>query len=312
MSHQEKYNRNLLVSLLVLVVISLAYIGFSKRDRSVVDTDTFQLADFTTINEVTLARGEQKTTLNFDGIRWNVNGELADRNLIDVLFATLQQAKPVRPVATNVLDSVNQALQSSAVRVSLRSEEHDVLTFFAGGNSRKSEAYFQKEGEREVYVMVIPGYRVYVSGIFELDKQGWKDRHVFQLNWRNFQSLQATFPESAKDDFKVSFIDNFFSIEGMSAIDTTKLNDYLDAVSLLTVDEYVDDQGTRVHLQGTPALLNILVSDIGGNSFTLDVYSTGPISGKVYGLINQSQLAYFDRKRLEAILKPRHSFVLIQ
>jgi len=311
-SHQEKYNRNLFVALLVLVVITLVYIGFSKRERSVVDINTFQLSDLTAIDEVTLEQGGHKTTLNFDGVRWNVNGELADRNLIDVLFATLQQAKPVRPVANALLDSVSRALQSSAVKVNLKAEGNNALTFFAGGNPRKSVSYFQKEGEQEVYVMVIPGYRVYVSGIFELDKQGWKDRHVFQLNWRNFKSLQATFPESAKDDFKVSFMDNFFSIESMTAVDTTKLNDYLDAVSLFIADEYLDDQETRDRIQGTTPFLTITVTDIGGKSYTLGLYQTGPVAGKVYGLINQSQLAYFDRKRLEAILKPRHSFVLIQ
>ncbi len=309
MSHQEKYNRNLFISLLVLAVITGVYVGFSKRDRSGVDSKTFKVEDLTTISEVMLERGEQKTTMNFDGVRWNVNGELADRNLIDVLFATLQQAQPVRPVANTLLDSVSRELKSSAVRVTLRSEEKSVLTFLAGGNSRKSESYFQKEGEEAVYVMVIPGYRVYVSGIFELNMEGWKDRHVFQLNWRNFQGLQATFPQSPTDDFKVGFIENYFSIESMSAVDTTKLNDYLDAVSLLTVDEYLDDQETGAQLKGTTAFLTIMVSDIGGNSYTLEVYNTGPISGKVYGLINQSQLAYFDRKQLEGILKPRDSFV---
>ncbi|MBX2946256.1 MAG: DUF4340 domain-containing protein [Cyclobacteriaceae bacterium] len=308
MSHQEKYNRNLLISLLVLVVVTLVYVGFYKRDRSVVDTSAFQLTDFTTINEVTLERGQHKTTLNFDGVRWNVNGELADRNLIDVLFATLQQARPVRPVAQALRDSVNRILEASAVKVSLRSDDQTRLEFLAGGNARKSEAYFKRAGDDAVYVMVIPGYRVYVSGIFELDKSGWKDKRVYQLNWRNFQRLETTFPESPKDDFKVSLIENYFSIENMAAVDTTKLNDYLDAVSLLMVDEYLADNEVYENLINTPPQVKITAYDIGGRSYSLALYQTGPVAGKKYGLVNQSQLAYFDLKKLEAITKTRSSF----
>jgi len=309
-SHQEKYNRKLLLTLLLLVVITLVYALYSNRERSVVDVTLFKPADITAINEVTLERGQEKTTLNFDGVRWNVNGELADRNLIDVLFATLQQAQPVRPVAKAMRDSLSRVLTASAVNVSLRSDGQTQLQFLAGGNTRKSEAYFKRAGDDAVYVMVIPGYRVYVSGIFELDKSGWKDRHVYQLNWRNFQSMEATFPESPKDDFRVSFIDNYFSIENMTAVDTTKLNDYLDAVSLLTVDEYLEDNEAHEKLINTPPQVTITAFDIGGRSYSLALYQTGPAAGKNYGLINQAQLAYFDRKKLEGIIKTRSSFAL--
>ncbi len=43
--------------------------------------------------------------------------------------------------------------------------------------------------------MNIPGYRVYVSGIFELDESGWREKRVFAFNWQNFQKLDAHFPK---------------------------------------------------------------------------------------------------------------------
>lgn len=307
MNHQEKHNRNLILSLVVLVVLTGGYGWYTSREQSVIDEDLFQVTDLTVIDRVSFQQGGKQTTLQFDGTRWNVDGELADRNLVDVLFATLQQARPARPVARMQRDSLSSILKSSGVKVSLQSDQKDQLTFWAGGNSRKSEAYFQRAGDDAVYVMVIPGYRVYVSGIFELDRNGWKDRHVFQLNWRNFQRLEVTFPDS-NNDFKVSLMENYFSIENMVAVDTAKLNDYLDAVSLLMVDEYLEDAETKINLDKTVPQLTIAAYDIGGRAYTLALYGSGPLSGKIYGLINQTQLAYFDRKKLDAITKTRTYF----
>ena len=54
-------------------------------------------------------------TLKYNGSRWKVNDEFnADPIMIDVLFATLQQAEPRRPLAASLKDSV--AEESSAGR----------------------------------------------------------------------------------------------------------------------------------------------------------------------------------------------------
>ncbi|MBX2962343.1 MAG: DUF4340 domain-containing protein [Cyclobacteriaceae bacterium] len=308
MSRQKKYNRNLAISFLVLTIVTISYAYYTSLEKSVVDVRAFNVTDLTTVNEVTMKQGERTTTLAFDGTRWNVDGELADRDLIDVLFATLQQVRPVRPVARNLADSILQVLNATGVQVSLRSEGDLQLSFLAGGNFRKSEAYFKRDGDETIYIVVIPGYRVYVSGIFELDKNGWKDRHVFQLNWRNFQRLETSFPESASNDFNVGFSNSYFTIENMAAVDTTKLNDYLDAVSLLSVDEYLDASLMPEDLKEATPFVQITAFDIGGRSHSLYLYTFGPTPDKVYGLINQNQPAYFDKRKLEAVTKGRLFF----
>lgn len=99
MSGAENRNRNLLISLLVLSVATLGYYWYSQRDRSGVNKALFQIDRLDEVDQVVLTRGSDEVVLKFDGTRWLVNDEIADRNLIDVLFATLQQAQPVRPLA---------------------------------------------------------------------------------------------------------------------------------------------------------------------------------------------------------------------
>lgn len=306
---QEKRNRNLLISLIVLLAITVGYWASTQNKNSSADADLFQVEDLTLIDRVIFEKGGQQFELKFDGIRWKVDEEQADQGLVDVLFATLKQAKPLRPVARTLQDTVQSLLRSEGIKVSLFVETETELTFLAGGNSRKSQSYFQKENDA-VYIMTIPGYRVYTSGIFELDKFGWKDKHVFQLNWRNFKSLESKSSRSSNDDFDVKFIDGYFSIDGMVAVDTTKLNDYLDAVSLLTVDEYAVNQKVTDSLMNLPPDLRIHVSDVAGKEHTLELYFSPAAMGNITGIINSTQLALFNRKRLESILKNRAYFTM--
>jgi hypothetical protein len=228
--------------------------------------------------------------------------------MVDVLFATLQQAEPKRPLAISLQDSVAKTIQTSGVKVSVGVDEKWQKVFYAGGNATKTQAYFLDPEENKVFLMTIPGYRVYVSGIFELGESGWRDRFVFGFNWRNFQSLEVTFPEKPSDGFVVAMQNNYFGIQGISKIDTTRLNNYLDDISLLTVDDYVDGTSTLDSLATTPELLKISVKDIGKKEYVLQVYPPIGKQEKFSGLINGSQWALFEKTRVSGLIRPRQFF----
>lgn len=308
MSGVENRNRYLLISLVMLSAVTLAWYWYAQRDRSVVNKTLFRVDRLDEVDQVVLGRGSDQVVLKFDGARWLVNNEVADRNLIDVLFATLQQAQPVRPLAQTQQDSVKQKLKAEAIHVRVMTGEEVLISFVAGGNARKTQAYFFQQDE-DVYLVAIPGYRVYVSGIFELDKNGWKDKHAFQINWRNFQSLSASFPHSPADDFKVSFTDGFFSVEELPATDTTRLNDYLDAVSFLTVDSYVSNDALRDSLLSAQPALTLSLRDVANRTFVLSLYPNPRNPSHIAGIIDSTQLAWFERRLVEGILKTRSHFV---
>ena len=97
-------------------------------------------------------------------------------------------------------DSVAMVMDSQGVKISLYHTDELLQEFLAGGNSAKTQAYFKKPSEKESFLMDIPGYRVYASGIFELEENGWRDKYVFNFNWRNFQSLKSVFPDNQKNN----------------------------------------------------------------------------------------------------------------
>jgi hypothetical protein len=291
-------------------IAAVIYFAGRADGRLEVDKNLFKNYDLKQIDEVKLESKDGKVELKFNGSKWTVNEQFnADASMIEVLFATLQQSEPKRAVPSSLRDSVSKGLKQNGVKVSLLSSGNKEIGFYAGGNVQKTQGYFCLEGEEDTpYLMTIPGYRVYVSGIFELDQKNWKDKLVFGFNWRNFEKLEARFPENPQHGFNVALNDSYFGIEGLTAVDTAKLNDFLDDVSLLTADEFMD-QSVFNNVPKPPAAMIITVKDIAQRAYTLELFSPTSTAGtKVAGLINETQWAFFDPERVENILKRRDFF----
>ena len=263
---QEKKNKSLLFSLIGLTVLTVCFYFFGNSNNQIeVDTSLFKLEEGANVNRVILESPNRKVTLDFNGTRWMVNTNYeADRQLIKLLFATLEKAEPKRSVPNSKLDSTNSIISKNGVTVNLYEGETLVQSFRAGGNSQKTEAYFQKFINEPSYIMVIPGYRLYVSYILELDENGWRDKRIFNFNWRNFKSLSMIVPTDPSQNFEVSFKDKFFGVTGIDVADTTKLNDYLDAVSLLSADQFLT-RGNSTLYDSLPVM--ILQNEIVSNNF---------------------------------------------
>ena len=308
---QEKRNIRLLILLGVLMTITIGvFFMLNTNTSTVVVKALFKLSDYSTIDKVILAKGHKAIELKFDGARWKVNDQLADRSMIDVLFATLQQVEPKRPVAESLRDSMAALLDTNGVVVKLYEGDNLLKEFIAGGNATKTQAYFKYPEEEDSYVMVIPGYRVYASGIFELEEYGWKDRYVFNFNWRNFKSLKASFPNTPQRDFEVAMGKSYFEILGMTAVDTTKLNDFLNIVSLVEVDQFLNQEeiiGYDSLLAGKP-LMKVEVSDISGKTYSLSLYDQ-PNQPQALGLIQGVYPAYMDKKKMKGLLKEKAWFM---
>jgi hypothetical protein len=307
---QEKKNKRLLGLLVVLVFAVVGATWLSSRDgRSPVNKQLFSDLDLKEVSQVTLQSGDDTIVLRFNGGRWTVNEKFAaDPSMIEVLFATLQQAEPKRPLAASQRDSIAAHLKDRGVKVSLSANDIVVKSFFAGGNGAKSQAYFVASDQNVPYLMNIPGYRVYVSGIFELNESGWREKRVFAFNWRNFQLLEATYPSRKTDNFSVSMQNQYFSIAGMQAVDTTKLNDFLDNVSLLTADEFIGTTPQLDSLSTSAPIATLKVTDIAGRQYSWSVFP--PINKGEYlpALITGGQWAIFHQNKIEGVVRPRSFF----
>ncbi len=308
---QTQKNKTLAGLLLMLIVVVAILFFSTDKGGSFVEKDIFRIEGLSGVDKVMLQSARSKVELTYDGTRWKVNEAYdADDQLVTVLFATLQQATPKRKVPQNQIEAIGRMLELKGTSVSLYQGEEMLKQFTVGGNETKSEAYFA-DVHKEAYVMAIPGYRVYVGGIFELEESGWRDKRIFNFNWRNFKKLSVRFPAQPVQDFDVEDLGSGFQLAQAQRSDTTRLNDYLDAVSLLVAKQIIPEGYSSSYdsLQGTDLSISIEVYDLGGNQFRLDLFRQSPDDSDVLGKMNEKELVRFDRSQVVPILKTKDYFL---
>ena len=305
---QKKKNIALLISLGILCLISLTLFLGGKENRIEIDPNLFQLTEPKAIDRITIAKAEKKIELKFSSSQWRVNETWpADRDLIDVLFATIDQAIPKRKVASRVMDSVRNLISGSGIKVTFFEGLEKQKEFVVLGDAESGSTYFSDPEDVDLYAMVIPGYRVYVAGIFEQDANAWRDKRIFNFNWRNFKELRAEFPDDPTQNFTVAMTGRFFSLVGQNNIDTTSLNNYLDAVSLIKADSFYFAIPMMDSIATPPSIMSILVKDVADQLYSLTIFEIGKEKRNVLARWNED-FVWLDRKNIIQLYKMKKDF----
>jgi hypothetical protein len=308
---QERKNKKALITLVVLIILTgtSAFLINKTGNRPTVDKFVFKNIDFEAVSKIRIENDQDTVELSFANSRWRVNNEFpADRNLVTLFFATLKQAEPKREISDALADSISKAMDAKGNRVTLFSDDQPIQHLVTVGNDSKTQSFFKDPKSGKIYLMTIPGYRVFVSGIFELKTGGWRDKMVFgTFNWRNFQSLEAQFPEKPAENFKVlAEGTGLFGVQGIKT-DTAKLNTFLDDVSLISVEDYPESRSLRDSLTRVKPFLNLVINDITGKQHSLKVYRENK-SG-VLGLWMDNQPVLFNPQQVRNIIRPKSFFI---
>ncbi len=270
-------NTMLLISLAVLLLVSLSLAFRPSRNSSVVDPDLFKVPDQTKIDRVEFISDRDTLELAFLDQRWKVNRKYkADRNLITALFATIYQATAKREVAPSLTDSIHQVLSTQGTRVKLFEQGDVRKEFYVHGNQTTLETWFQLDNQNP-YVVVIPGYRVYVASIFQLGEDVWRDKRVFDVNWQNFRLSQTVFPASPDQSFTLQVSGQNVEVKELPEADTIRISNYLDALSILSAERYLSElKAPWDSLAQTQPYVKITLTDIAGRSHSLEVFPLIP------------------------------------
>src|SRR6187551_2332698 len=110
---QEKRNIRLFILLITLLAITTIVYWFVNREaKSPVDKTLFRIASDKT-DRVEIISKRDTIVLRVDNSKWRVNDLYnADLNMIEVLFATIDQIEPKRQVGANQRDSISKLLET--------------------------------------------------------------------------------------------------------------------------------------------------------------------------------------------------------
>lgn len=300
----------MLISLIAMIVAIVAFWFFAFRESKIeVDENALVVADLSSVDHIEMESTRGKVVLRYDGLKWVVNEQyVADRRSIQVLFGTVENIKPLRPIGEKKRDEVKQQLQTSGTTVKFFVKDELVKSYLVGGNPQKPEAWFQV-GDNDPMIVNIPGYRVYSAGVFEQTANDWRDKRIFSFRWQTFKSLTTTFTKDPKETFTITGKENYFSVEGLQPIDTAKVNQYLDDVSLLVGDGfYTLGQRAKIDsLLAGPTSFEVTVTDVGNNAYRLEVFPPLRSESNVFGRFN-GEFMVFQRSEMARIAKKKSWF----
>lgn len=309
---QRRRNIKLFIILLLAIVASAAaYFATREGDKLSVSRDKFSYQDPSEINRVVFTTDTSTHSLTFEGHEWLVDQEYkADASRISVLFAILKQMRVRRQVSKQQQERIAQKLEQEGVKVDFYEGDKLVHQFFIAGDEESSLTYVAATPEEQAYIVEIPGYRNFLAGIFQLDKNGWRDPLVFDINWSNLSQVRVIYPDQQQNSFNVTYDDPFYRVSEVEQTDSTKLVDFLDEVSLLYVNDYLnehEEQKFAEYIKPGPQAA-IQVEDVGNNVYTLEIYDNLPNGKEIIGRIDSTHYAVFNVNMIRSILRPARFF----
>ena len=216
-----KRNNRLLILITILLIANLFFF-FSGKDSSGLSfkPDLFAVKDTSVLTSIKI--GDIRLTKNRN---WKLGEYPADPAFIDHLVNVLLRVRIKKPVGGM---SLNRGV---AIRI------NDNNAFHFTSNETKTKTFFILDGEG--YEMEIPGFTDYVGGIFELEKDQWRDRLVYDGSWRTIQKVTLDYSKDDHSDFSIQFEKDFFKVRGIDQIDTAMVMDYLNQFQYFQANERI-------------------------------------------------------------------------
>lgn len=304
---QRKKNIRLIIVLVTLLVLTvITYVLVQPKDTIDVDRDLFSYQNTLEIDKVVF-KSSNTVELNFERNQWSVNTLFeADPQRINVLFAILQQVRVRRSSASAKQVELKNKFSEGGIKVELYSQGTLLKSFEVLGLEENSLTYMRLTQD-ESYLVEIPGYKSYLAGIFTLDENGWKNPLVFQLNWANLASVSLSYPINNANNLDIRFEERNLTLNGVERVDSTKLGNLIDDISLFYVNDYLDASEVEANKVSELKAL-IEVKDIAKNNHTVGVFGEAS-SSEYYIQIDSSQYALIDKQLVNRVTKPKAYFL---
>ena len=240
---------------------------------------------------------------------WKINDTFpSDPNFRKMLFAVYKRIKVARALTgdekNQLLERNEQIGTSVTLTVDGRQQSYSVV-----GNANKTKTYFIQN--QKVYQVYIPGYRDFLASIYELKRDQWRDRLVFNGNWRTIQKIEVVYPEKSHKNLLIHFENTFYEVDGLDQIDSSAVVAYLNKFEFLQANE-------RISLGFSPAFDSLSKTSPEAIISIWDIKYKLPIQIRIFPQLSDqsirlimdqnNELMVFESKRILAYYKSKADF----
>ncbi|MDG1106409.1 MAG: hypothetical protein P8N26_09615 [Cyclobacteriaceae bacterium] len=240
---------------------------------------------------------------------WKLNNKFpSDPNLRKMLFTVSSRVKVSRALTGNEKEQLLKRNEELGTSVTL-TLDGDERSYSVVGNANKTKTYFIEN--QEVYQVDIPGYQDFLASIYELKRDQWRDRLVFNGNWRTIQNMEVIYPEKSDKNLLIRFKETFYEVDGLTEIDSSAVVAYLNQFEYMQANERISVGFSPAYdsLAQTPPEIIISLSDI-KYKLPIEIRIFPQLSGQNIRLImdQDDELMVFESKRVLPYLKSRLDF----
>lgn len=314
MSKHTNKNTRLIIILAALIVISVGLALTERGGQSGnIQADKFKIEDTTAIDRINIKSPKVDHSLERTSSGWQLNETYdVDPSLIKIASFILNNVQAKRPVSRVSNEEIVNELKTVGYAVSIELKSGDTRRLIVGGNATKTRAYFMEADDDRAYIVEIPGYSNYLSGIFELTTDQWRDRLLFSSSWRTIQQLTLDFFEPYRTDLEIGFDGNFLAAKGVTKMDTTAFMKYIGQYEYFQINDFLQDGKYPRYdsLKGTNpvAILKLKDIDVSKNS-ELKIFNKIP--GERFYLVTDEaeQMMVIDAGRMDNLLVSPQEFI---
>lgn len=309
---QRRKNFILFIIFLILLGWTVIYINLEQKQEGLsINELKFSVTDTASINQITITGNKFTNVLSRSSGNWKVNDTyLMDPSMHKVLMSVLKQVRVKRTVPKSDLSKISEDILNNGFKIEIKSSTEPVSIFYAGGNGI-SLSYFM--GDDEIpYIVHLPGYESYVTGIFEVAENDWRDRLIFKTSWLGVKSLNLSYGDNPSDNINIRAENNLYTVSGINKLDTASLMGFLDKISYFYTDQYIEVGQVAAYdsLKKTKPFARLEVNSLGMDEpAIIEFYNQLRGDNVIMGVLQDQQMCLFSSSRLRPIFIKREDLI---
>jgi len=330
--------KNRFILLVFVLLAAIAALLWSTRTGSTLRRSAtgFKLDDSASVTRIFMSdKNNNSVTLTRKGPGiWRVNDKYdGHRQNIDLLLKTMVNIEVQQPVAKAARNNIIKELAVNSVKVEIYQQvyrielfgkrwfPHEKMTrvYYVGGATQNNLGCFMlMQGSEEPYVVVLPGFRGFVSPRYSPIENAWRDYNIFRVAIPAIRTVRVEVPANPEYSYEVrNDGQNHFSLislsdqKEVSGYDTLRLLNFLSGFRNLNYEALLNEisPSYKDSILRSQPFITLSLTDTSGVTRTIKTFHKRGPDGQTSP--DGTPLPY-DLDRLYALVNDGKDFTLIQ